>query len=62
MSRGEFFPKFTGQTDTVFIFGSGVYPKEMKAEEPSTSSGSDDDDDGCAIAAGSGNNAESTLF
>ncbi len=62
--KGTKFDQFIGtpNENTVFIFGSGIYPQDMKAEESSTSSGSDDDDDGCAIAAGSGNNAESTLF
>ena len=51
--EGTKFPNFTGQQDTVFIFGSGIYPK---MEEQSS-----DSDDGCAIA-GSQNTAENTLF
>ena len=50
--EGTTFPNFTGQQDTVFIFGSGIYPKMDQ---------SSDSDDGCAIA-GSQNTAENTLF
>ena len=51
--EGTKFSHFTGQENTVFIFGSGIYPK---MEEQSS-----DSDDGCAIA-GSQNTAENTLF
>ena len=50
--EGKKFSHFTGQQDTVFIFGSGIYPKMEQ---------SSDSDDGCAIA-GSKNTAENTLF
>ncbi len=56
--EGVTFPNFTGQTDTVFIFGSGIYP-EM--EEESSEMEEESSDDGCAIA-GSENIAENTLF
>ena len=50
--EGVNFSNFTGQEDTVFIFGSGIYPE--KAEEKSN--------DGCAIAADPGNTPENTVF
>ena len=53
--EGTTFPNFTRQEDTVFIFGSGIYP------EPEMEEQSSDSDDGCAIA-GSQNTAENTLF
>ena len=53
--EGKTFSNFTGQQDTVFIFGSGIYP------EPEMEEQSSDSDDGCAIA-GSQDTAENTLF
>ena len=53
--EGKKFSHFTGQENTVFIFGSGIYP------EPEMEEQSSDSDDGCAIA-GSQNTAENTLF